>query len=151
MKWAWWVAPVLAATAVVWCAVSGYRFWFTPVRYLVVGGVPGRPLQRAFEYRPFAEVSGYGALPLIVPVFIAIIATYAAFRGLRLVLALSMILFVVFTFITGFSIGGAYLPCAGLLALSTVFAFAVSPKPEGRSVDAQLHAAPDADPPVAAS
>src|SRR5579872_1380210 len=130
MKWVSWAAPILAATSAIWCAVIGWRMWFTPVRYLVVGGVAGPALDHKF----FSDVSGFGALPLIVPVLIAIVATYAALRGLLQVLALLMVLFAVFAFITGFSIGGAFLPAAALL-LATVLAFVVSSKHERKSVD----------------
>ena len=117
MAWRRWVAPVLSAVCLTWCSVIGFVIWFTPMRYS--GTSNGVPV--VFD-RQFSEVSGNGALPLVIPVLIAAFGTWGAWRGRRLVLAGSALLLVVFTVIAGFSIGGAYLAPSGLQLLAAASA-----------------------------
>ena len=63
----------------------------------------------------FSEVSGLGAVPLVIPILFAGLAAWAARRGQRVALGVAALLLTVFTFISGFSIGGAYIPAAWLL------------------------------------
>jgi hypothetical protein len=114
-----WSSRALTAMSALWCVVVGCWLWFTPVRYLETGGGRGRFVERAV-YRSFAEISGFGVLPLIVPAVVAIAAAYAAWRGQRVLLGGLAALLAGFTVITGFSIGGAYLPAAGLLIVSAL-------------------------------
>jgi hypothetical protein len=72
--------------------------------------------------RQFSEVSGNGALPLVIPLLIAGLGTWGAWLGRRLVLAASALLLVAFTVIAGFSIGGAYLAASGLQVLAAALA-----------------------------
>jgi len=119
MKWRIWVSPVLAAVGVMWCVIMGGWLWFTPMRYMVFPGGPG---QAVIRYRSFSEVSQFGPLPLIIPASLAMVAAWAAWRGNRVGLGVSTLLFAGFTFITGFSIGPNYLPAAGALVLATLCA-----------------------------
>ena len=69
-----------------------------------------------------SEVSGKGALPLFIPVLIAGLGTWGAWLGRRLVLASSALLLLVFTVISGFSIGAWYLVPSGLQLLGAILA-----------------------------
>jgi len=105
MTWRRKVAPVVSTLCVTWCVLVGFLIWFSPVRYVGThNGVPTTVDRR------FSEVSGNGALPLVIPVLISGFGTWGAWRGRRIVLGGSALLLAVFTFISGFSIGGAYLP-----------------------------------------
>lgn len=118
MRWPRQVAPVLSTMCVGYCIVVGLLFWFTPLRYS--GTSNGDP---AVWDRSFAEGSSFGALPLVIPVLIAALGAWAAWRGQRLVLVGTAILLAVFTSITGFSIGQAYIPATGVLLLAGLLAF----------------------------
>lgn len=93
----------LAASSLVWCMVAGWWIWVTPV-----GG------------NPFADVSLFGPAPLIVPALLAALATWAAWRRRRGWLVVATLLACVFTFASGFSIGGFYLPAAAALVFATL-------------------------------
>jgi hypothetical protein len=113
MTWRSRVAPVLSAVCFTWCIVIGFVIWFSPMRYSgISNGVP------VVVDRQLAEVSGAGALPLVIPVFLAGLGTWGAWFGRRLVLAGSALLLVAFAVVAGFSIGGAYLPASGLQLLA---------------------------------
>jgi hypothetical protein len=117
MVWRVWVPPVLSALGLAWCAVAGISIWFTPLRYSGMSdGVP------AVWEPSFSEVSGLGAVPLLIPVLLAGLAAWAAWRGWRVTLGVAALLLAVFTFIAGFSIGGAYIPAAGLLIVAAGWA-----------------------------
>ena len=122
MKWRVWVAPILASISALWCVVVGFLIWSTPVRYAGIVVVPGRPDEHVVDYRAFSDVSHFGAVPLIIPAVLALLATWAASRGSRIGLGVAALSFSGFTFVSGFSIGGAYLPAAGSLILATLFA-----------------------------
>ena len=113
MVWRFWVPPMLSALGLAWCAVAGVSIWFTPKRYSgMSNGVP------AVWEPSFSEVSGLGAVPLLIPVLFAALAAWAAWRGRPVTLGVAALLLAVFTFITGFSIGGAYIPAAWLLIVA---------------------------------
>ena len=99
MKWHGWVIFVLAAISGVWCASMHVWISFTPLWHqgLVQGAV-------------------------LLPTVLAILATWAAWRRSRVGVGASALLFAGFTFVTGFSIGKAYVPAAGLLILAAVLA-----------------------------
>jgi hypothetical protein len=110
MTWRHRLAPLLSTMSLAWCVLIGCWFWFTPIRYEgITNDVP------TVHYRSFSEVSRFGPAPLIVPVLIAAIAAWAAWRSHRVVLGFGAVLLVAFTFISGFSIGGGYLPASALL------------------------------------
>ncbi|HEU4692046.1 MAG TPA: hypothetical protein VFS23_26975, partial [Vicinamibacterales bacterium] len=104
------VAPLLSTMSLAWCVLVGAWFWFTPLRYeSIVNGVP------EVGYQSFSDISRFGPAPLIVPVLIATIGAWAAWRNRRVVLGFAAFLLAVFTFISGFSIGAGYLPASGLM------------------------------------
>lgn len=117
MIWHRQVAPVLSTLCLTWCIVIGFIIWFTPMHYSGIrNGV------HVVIDRQFSEVSGNGVLPLVIPVLIAGLGTWGAWLGRRLVLASSALLLLVFTVISGFSIGAWYLVPSGLQLLGAVLA-----------------------------
>jgi hypothetical protein len=59
---------------------------------------------------------------VFVPTVLAILATWGAWRRSRVAVGASALLFAGFTFVTGFSIGAAYLPAAIVLVMAAVVA-----------------------------
>jgi hypothetical protein len=99
MKWHGWVVLILAASSGVWSVLMHVRISSTPLWHQ--GAVQGA---------------------VLVPTVLAIVATWAAWRRSRIGVGASALLFAAFTFVTGFSIGNAYVPAAGLLILAAVLA-----------------------------
>jgi len=97
----------------------GCWLWFTPMRYVGLAAGSG---QAVTFYQSFSEVSYFGPLPLIIPAGLALGAALAAWRGNRVGLGASTLLFAGFTIIAGFSIGADYLPAAVALVLATLLA-----------------------------
>ena len=115
IKWGVHLARLLSTVSLAWCVLVGCWLWFTPFTYESTSA-PG------VGYRSFSEVSLFGPAPLIVPVLIAALAVWAAWRSHRVVLGIAAFLLAVFTFISGFSIGRGYVPASGLLVLAAVLA-----------------------------
>jgi hypothetical protein len=99
MKRHGWAVLILAAVSVVWCVAMHIVISFMPLWHQ--GAVKGA---------------------VLVPTALAILATWAAWRRSRVGVGASAVLFAGFTFITGFSIGNAYVPAAGLLILAALLA-----------------------------
>jgi len=113
MTWRFWVPPMLSALGLAWSGLAGVSIWITPMRYSgTSAGVP------AVWERSFSDVSPLGAFPLLIPVLFAGLRTWVACRGRRVTLGVAALVLAVFTFITGFSIGAAYIPAAGLLIVA---------------------------------
>ena len=117
------LSTVVAATGLVWCVVAGWWIWTTPVRFSGIAGTMepagARAVERV-EYRLISDISEFGILPLVVPVLLAAWATWAACRQRILALAVATVIFLVFCFIAGFSIGGAYVPVGLGLVIATL-------------------------------
>ena len=125
------MAPV--AAGLVWCLVIGVLIWTTPIRG---GGVQfsaeirsdstgvstGTMVIEPVEDRSFSDISTLGIVPLVIPVLLAGWALWAAWSRRILGLAVATLVFLVFCFITGFSIGGAYTPAGWGLAVATIMA-----------------------------
>ena len=94
-----WVVFVLAAISGVWCVLMHVWISFTPLWHQ--GVVQGA---------------------VLVPTVLSILATWAAWRRSGVGVGAFALLFAGFTFVTGFSIGNAYVPAAGLLILAAVLA-----------------------------
>lgn len=121
------VVPSLLATAtLVWCLFVGWWIWTTPVRYvgLVSDPVDAANTIQAEKYERFQDVSYFGAVPLVVPVILASLATLAAWARRALVLFLLALMLTVYGFVTGFSIGSAYMPAGAVLLIAACTAFA---------------------------
>jgi hypothetical protein len=112
-----WLPTLLAAIGLVWCVVAGWMIWVTPVRYLRYSSFEPEP---RYVNVAFSEVSALGIAPLVVPTLLAGLATWCTWRQRTVSLCALTILFVVYSFISGFSIGGAYVPAAGVLVIATL-------------------------------
>jgi hypothetical protein len=122
MKRPGWIPQVLALVSVSWCIVAGFRIWFTPVRYVGTRVDPGLADQHIVVHKAFHDASSLGLIPLVIPTLIALAGAWAAWRGAGVALLIAALLLAAFAFVTGFSIGGAYILPAGLLLIATLFA-----------------------------
>jgi len=88
------------------------------------------PIMRGGRHPSLGEAAGMAAVPAIA----AAIATWAAWRNKPLLLVLGTALLGLFVFVTGFSIGGAFLPAFGLLVWGTFASVADRPARQESSV-----------------
>jgi len=113
------ISKILAVSAVVVCILVSYQTWVTPIEYSGIeiynseNGV--RTEREVIKLKSFESVSGYGVVPLLIPVFICLLALWAAFNLKIIILALSVLLIILFLFLTSFSIGMNYSPVVILL------------------------------------
>lgn len=121
------IPRILATVGLLWSVWAGVRIWTTPVvthRVAMVaeGSNEERVSSQPFrEAQRFAEVSPLGALPLLIPVALAALAVFGAWIRESFSLTLGAVLLLGYSFVTGFSIGGAYVPAAlCLVAASSV-------------------------------
>ena len=112
-----WLSTLLVASGWMRCVVVGWKIWVSPVRYLQYSSSEPEP---RFVYRSFSEVSGLGVVPLVVPIVLVGLATWVAWRQRTLALGAITLMLGVFCFITGFSIGRAYVPIASVLLVATL-------------------------------
>jgi hypothetical protein len=114
---------LLALAAALWCVAIGVSIWRTPRVWVGVTaqteGDP-RPPQTFREEHPFSESSPLGMIPLAIPVILA--AGAALISSLRApgFLAVVVVLFLGYVFITGFSIGGGYHGPAAVLGAAVL-------------------------------
>jgi len=113
VTWRSGIAPVLSSLSLAWCVGIGCVIWFAPLHYSTTSNGVTTVIARRFS-----EVSSNGALPLALPVMVAGLGTWGAWRGRRLLLGSSALLLTAFTVISGFSIGTAYVPATGLQLLA---------------------------------
>lgn len=106
MGWRDRLLRLLAIISLAWCLLIGIWIWLTP---------------------GFPEASSLGPVPLIVPVTLAALATWAVWGLHHVALAVATVLLVGFTVLAGFSIGIAYIPPAGMLALAVIIAARAKP------------------------
>jgi hypothetical protein len=102
----------LSVASFLWCAAVGMLFWFPSL-----GG------------QSFASISAYGPAPLIIPVLLAAVGAWSAHRGHRIVLVVATAVTTLYAFITGFSIGPAYLPAVVALVAASIVALSASRSP----------------------
>ena len=122
-----YLSTLLAAVGLLWCVGIGSYLWMTPIRSSGVStqgwsssdaagtgssGVVSVPVETS---RSFAEVSRTGALPLVVPVLLAALATWAAWQNKKLALSLATAALLAFCLLAGFSIGPGYVVGAGAM------------------------------------
>lgn len=119
---------VLATASLLWCIAAGLLLWFLPTGSSSSASSDGALQDRG---QSFSSVSHLGTLPLIVPVVVAAIAAWSAFRNHRRVLLGATILLTLYSLVTGFSIGLFYMPAAGALVVATVLAFSSPDRPPG--------------------
>ncbi len=125
----WFLCVVLAALAFIDCGWKGYRIWATPIRYEVVEGRNPGPNEAGtanshYEYRSFREVSSYGIAPLLLPMLLSAIALLSGWIIRPIILFIVAGIFLLFIFVTGFSIGGTYMLSGLGLILAAIAALA---------------------------
>jgi hypothetical protein len=114
-----WIATCLAAAAVFVSVWAGIRIWSTPLRYEVVDAtVDGTGANHRSEF----VSHGVGVVPLSIPVAISGLGAWAAYRKRRWRLIVAALALAVFSVVTGFSIGAAYLPAVAGLVLASLVA-----------------------------
>ena len=113
-----WVATFLAAGAVLVSVWAGVRIWSTPLRYEVVDAtVDGAGANHRSEF-----ARSVGVVPLSIPVLISGLGAWWAYRQRRGRLFAAALALAVFSLLTGFSIGAAYLPAVAGLGLACLVA-----------------------------
>jgi hypothetical protein len=128
-----------SCAGLLWCIAIGLLLWFVPLGTsesqstsgMVVAGqtfASSGPVV-AGDGQSFASVSALGPIPLIIPVVLAAIGMWSALRRHKLVLIGATVLFALFAFLTGFSIGLFYLPAVALLVLACIIALSASARP----------------------
>ena len=113
------ILTVLACVVSIWV---GCQMWVTPIEYsgleIYNSANDVRIEREVIRLRSFENVSGYGVVPLLIPVFICLLALWATFKLKIIILALSVLLIILFWLVTGFSIGMTYSPVVILLIAS---------------------------------
>lgn len=110
---------MLSAASLVWCLVAGWSIWTTRVHYAGVDDkATAQETTSAAAERSFSEVSALGPLPLIVPIVLTVTAIYAAWSRRPIVLLVLAGVLLAYAFVTGFSIGGAYV-MPGIILLAS--------------------------------
>lgn len=85
------------------------------------------PDERIFS---FSEISALGPLPLLVPIGLTGVAALAAWTKRPIIVFVLGVVLMGYSFITGFSIGNAYMPAGIALVVAAGVGFAL-PKPVG--------------------
>lgn len=109
---------ILVISAFAWCVWTGYKIWMTPITYSVIEiemTRDGNIRHEVTKTKSFADISGAGSFPLLLPIFITSIALGSLFVLRTTLLVIATCLFSIFWFISGFSIGMVY--TAALLLL----------------------------------
>ena len=117
-----------ALAALVWSAGAGVTIWTTPIRYSGVSGFASSDtpptVVETETFKSFAEASRLGAVPLLIPVVLTALGVWCAWRRFRRTLVALTVTLLLYAFVAGFSIGGAYLPAVAALLLATLASFA---------------------------
>jgi hypothetical protein len=129
------ISKLLSAAGHLWCVgVSGW-IWVTPIRSsgfstqawsssepssTFSSGVRTVPVDVS---RRFADISLLGAFPLAVPVLLAALATWAAWRNRKLVLLLATVALLAFCVLAAFSIGAGYVLGGGAMLWALLVRF----------------------------
>jgi hypothetical protein len=114
----WRLAAVLACGGLIWCAVVGVLIWVVPSGTSTTTSSDGVATTGPGE--SFSSISGLGPVPLLIPVALVGVAVWASLRLHRAVLIVATALLAVYCFLTGFSIGLAYVPAAVALVVACV-------------------------------
>jgi uncharacterized membrane protein len=104
----------LSAVAVVWC-------------FAVAGWMRATPMMSGGRHPSMGEALGM----IGVPALTAAVATWASWHYRHIVMGVMAGVLGLFTVVTGFSIGGAFLPACGLLVWATVASIGNDPRPGG--------------------
>lgn len=125
-------ANLLAAAGLLWSIGVGVWIWVTPIRFSGISSQMSASSSSSGattsilrtgpveQTRRFSDVSRLGPVPLMIPAAVAGLAALGVWRRKSLLLMLlPTAVFLLFCFVAGFSIGGAYVP-AGALLLTAV-------------------------------
>ena len=104
----WGLASGFACGGLIWCVAVGVIIWFLPQGSSVTTSSTGGSTTGPAE--SFSSISGFGPVPLLVPVALAGLATWAGLKHHRAVLIGATVLLGLYTLLAGFSIGLAYVP-----------------------------------------
>ena len=130
MKWRdWRLSSYLAAAALLWCVAVGFLLYFLPLGSSVSASSSGAQVESKERIFTLSLASLW---PLILPVLLCALATWAALRHHRRLLIAATTLLVVFTVLAGFSIGFAYVPAVLLLIVSLLASSPVRQEPGSR-------------------
>lgn len=115
---------VLALAATLWCVLIGVQIWQTPRVGITVTAQTAeeaarQPPTMVREVRPYST-SPVGMIPLAIPFILAAAATLIARLRAPGYMAVLVGLFLGYSFITGFSIGGAYSGPGAVLVLAVL-------------------------------
>jgi len=102
------LASGFACGGLIWCVAVGILIWFLPQGSSVTTSSTGGSTTGPAE--SFSSISGFGPVPLLVPVALTVIATWSALRHHRVVLIGATVLLGLYALLAGFSIGLAYVP-----------------------------------------
>ena len=128
MTWRdWRPAFYLAAAGLVWCIAVGFLLYVLPLGSSVRTSSTGAQVES--RERIFT-VSLSSLWPLVFPVLLCALATWAAARHHRWPLIVAMVLLVVFAVLGALSIGLAYVPAVLLLIVSVLASSPVRQAPD---------------------
>jgi hypothetical protein len=130
-------ANLLAAAGLLWSIGVGVWIWVTPIRFSGISsqmrasssasGTSTSILRTGpvEQTRRFSDVSRLGPVPLMVPAAVAGLAALGVWRRRSLLLMLlPTAALLLFCFVAGFSIGGAYVPAGALLLTAVLISLA---------------------------
>ena len=129
MKWRdWRLAFYLAVAGLLWCVAAGVLLYFLPLGSSVSTSSTGEQVESGERIFTLSLPSLW---PLIVPVLLCALATWAAARHHRWLLTATTVLLVVFAMLGALSIGFAYVPAVMLLIVSVLASSPVRKAPDG--------------------
>jgi len=108
---------IIVATAAAWAVGASFYIFFSPVTISGVTGTLRRDLSEVVEVftrqQSWYEAQGlWGVLVLVIFSGFYLLALRVAWRGKYRTLAVMGVVAIALSIVTGFSIGGAYLPSA---------------------------------------
>jgi hypothetical protein len=124
MSRAWKLVITLSCAGLLWCIAVGLLLWFLPLGSSTSTSSSGTMV--ADGGQSFSSISGLGPLPLIIPLVFVSLGTWSALRHRKHVLVAATALLALFVFLTGLSIGLAYLPAVAALVVACIIAFSAS-------------------------
>lgn len=122
------LAPRIVATAsFVWSIAIGWWLWTRPFRSvgLVSSAEDPNKMIRDEKIFAFSDISALGGTPLLIPIALTGLAMLAAWTNRAITLFVLSLALMGYSFITGFSIGNAYMPAAYVLVIAACIGFAL--------------------------
>ena len=97
----YFISKIFVILSLLWCIFIGVYLWVTPLT--------------SSESLEFSDISRFGVIPLVVPVFIVLVAVWATYSHRNIVLFIATTTMGVYWLISSFSIGIFYTPSLILL------------------------------------